>query len=301
MSFLSRYGIVLAGLLAFLPDTNPAQAGATLPRAPTASAGLERSGAPASGEIPSAAPRSGALSDRGLSKFGSFYDQLIIAWWRWAAGTPASVNPLLKAESTNCDAGIQPRNVRFLGGTFTGGAGDPVVRRCTVPRGTALFFPILNGSWLSSPAPFPDCKDYFAPDAWYGSRPGDPAYKQFIGEIYIPAGKDPGNQSGSLTLSIDGKPIGGLERLYTRSSVFFNVKIPDYNIYDAVVAMLSGNSEANCFDRMFLTPSVGFGYHVFVPPLPPGQHTLRWTAQGKLPFFANTLYQDVTYHLTVKR
>lgn len=291
MSFLSRYGIVLAGLLAFLPDTNPAQAGATLPKAPTASAGPERSGVIASGEIPSAAPRSGALTDRGSTKLGGYYDQLIIAWWRWALATPASVNPLLDPPSARCDAGIQPRNLRFLGGTFTGAAGE-VVRHCTVPRGTALFFPILNGVWASTPEPNPGCD--IPADPWYGSRPGDPAYRQFIRDIYIPAGKNPGNPPGSLTLSIDGKPIKWLEKLYTRSSVFFNAVLPDDNIFDDLLG-------ANCFNRIFVTPNVGFGYHVLVPPLPPGEHTLHWTADGTLPFPTGTLHQDVTYHLTVKR
>ncbi|MGE3294156.1 MAG: hypothetical protein AB7O95_22555, partial [Geminicoccaceae bacterium] len=148
MSFLSRYAVVLVGLLAIHPDADPAQAGAMLPGTPGIRPALEGSAAMRSGEIPPAAPGSGTLGSQDLAKgfhgFGS-YDWWITAWWRWALATPARVNPLLDPHATNCDAGRQPRHVRFLGGNFSGGAEDPpVVRRCTVPFGTALFFPILN-------------------------------------------------------------------------------------------------------------------------------------------------------------
>lgn len=86
MSMPLKYGVILAGLLAIHPDTKPAQAGTTIPKAPTVSAGPVGSPTIDSGEIPPAVPPSGALGDRGASavapKSGSSYDQLIIAWWR---------------------------------------------------------------------------------------------------------------------------------------------------------------------------------------------------------------------------
>lgn len=62
-------------------------------------------------------------------------------WWRWALETPASVNPLLDTTGAHCDVG-QTGRVWFLAGTL--GPGDPVVRTCAIPTGTALFFPAVN-------------------------------------------------------------------------------------------------------------------------------------------------------------
>ena len=302
MSCLSKCGFILSGLLLVLPATNTTQAGATLPQISSTEPTDAPSGAVASGQIALATPRSGALADNGapagMPRFGTNYDWLIIAWWRWAVATPASINPLLKPHSTNCDAGIQPHKIRFLGGNFTGGADDPpVVRHCTVPRGTALFFPILNGAWLSSPAPkpAPGC-EVFKPDPWYRSRPGDRRYKLFLREKYVPAGIDPKNPPGSLTLTIDGEKFKNLSDHYVRSSVFFNAILPNDNIFDALLG-------ADCFNRIILSPNVGVGYHVFIPPLSPGRHTLRWTADATLPpaILEGTLHQDVTYYLTVER
>ena len=69
--------------------------------------------------------------------------------------------------------------------------------------------------------------------------------------------------------------------------------MPDNNIFDVVL-------DLDCFGRVLVTPNVGYGYYIFLRPLPPGRHTIRWRADAKLPFFANLLHQDVTYHVTVR-
>jgi hypothetical protein len=215
-----------------------------------------------------------------------------VAWWRWALKTRAAINPLLNSYSANCEAGDQSPRVRFLGGNFSGGPGDPpVVRRCTVPAGTAFFFPVLNAVWASSPAPNKGCE--IPADPWYGTRPGDPGYRAFLRTVYRPAGIDPKNPKGSLRLSVDGKAVAGIEKRFVRSGVFFNALLPDDNIFDAQL-------EVDCFSRILVTPNVGFGYHVFLYPLPPGRHTLRWRADAALPLLGD-LHQDATYHITVQR
>jgi hypothetical protein len=182
-----------------------------------------------------------------------------------------------------------------LGGNFTGGAGEPPVKRtCTVPRGTALFFPIINGVWASTPAPNDACKDIVAADPWYRANPGSPAFQQFLDTIYEPAGMKPDNPETNFSLKIDGKPIEGLTRYYARSDIFFQIQLPDDNIFDALIGR-------DCFPSIPVAPNVGWGYHVFVFPLPPGEHTLRWTAGSTLlPPLQGRFHQDVTYRLTVE-
>ena len=74
------------------------------------------------------------------SPHGKTYGEWGAAWWEWAASIPADSNPLLDQTGESCHEG-QSGKVFFLAGTF-GETG--VVRECTIPTGTALFFPIVN-------------------------------------------------------------------------------------------------------------------------------------------------------------
>lgn len=275
--------------------------GATLPPpAATPSPAQVPSGAIAaavvpSGEIEAGAPAAGRHGDvvapPGSHPFGRSYGRWAAAWWRWAVETAAPDHPLLDPHSANCDAGDQPGHVRFLGGNFTGGAGDPPVRRiCKVRAGTALFFPLANSVWVSTPAS-PACG--IAADPWYGATPRDPRFQQFRHDIVDPVGQVPANRRGDLTLQVDGKAVRGLLRHYVRSPVFFRTVLPDDNILDA----LNGR---DCFPSIRVQPNVGWGYYVFLRPLPPGRHTIRWTANARLPLFPpDPEHQDVTYDLIV--
>ncbi|MFH7599760.1 hypothetical protein WDV06_32370 [Streptomyces racemochromogenes] len=65
--------------------------------------------------------------------------RLSARWWKWALSAPAEESPV--ADATGAYAGRrQPGNVWFLAGTH----GGRVVRRCGVPTGRPLFFPVLN-------------------------------------------------------------------------------------------------------------------------------------------------------------
>ena len=278
---------------AFAPS---ASSGVPLPqRAAEPPPGQVRSGQLKAAKIPTGQVASGALggpvhiAPLESRPHGKSYATWIAAWWKWALETEASDSPLLDPNSSNCAAGDQPSGVRFLGGNFTGGASDdPVERTCTIPSGTALFFPIVNAVWVSTPETV--CS---SADDWYNTRPGDTEYDQgFLGFIG-PTGVAPANDPGSLTLKIDGIAAKNLTNLYLQSNIFFDVALPEDNIFDGCPAML-------------LSPNVGWGYHVFLNPLPPGLHTIQWTADATLPyppFDPNQpveFHQDVTYYLTVK-
>ncbi|MFC9586753.1 hypothetical protein ACFVJ8_28565 [Streptomyces yangpuensis] len=60
-------------------------------------------------------------------------------WWRWALSAPGRRSPV--SDTTGEHAGWkQPDDLWFLAGTY----GGRVVRRCAVPAGRPLFFPVLN-------------------------------------------------------------------------------------------------------------------------------------------------------------
>jgi hypothetical protein len=46
-------------------------------------------------------------------------------------------------------------------------------------------------------------------------------------------------------------------------------------------------------------PCADAGYYLLLPPLPPGEHTLRFGGEAESP--GGPLSVDVTYHLTVAR
>jgi hypothetical protein len=66
-------------------------------------------------------------------------DELAVEWWKWAVRRPKGQDPVTDRTGSRC-AQDQPDDVFFLAGT-TGGA---VRRRCEVPAGRPLFFPVVN-------------------------------------------------------------------------------------------------------------------------------------------------------------
>src|SRR5262245_40018690 len=81
---------------------------------------------------------------------GQTYGRWAAAWWQWAIGIPAAVNPLTDTTGEHC-AQRQVDKVWFLAGSFLL---DPVVRACEVPAAKSLFFPLINtayGAFLNDP------------------------------------------------------------------------------------------------------------------------------------------------------
>ena len=68
-------------------------------------------------------------------------------WWQWALAPPVPSNPIADTLGTNCMVG-QRGTVWFLGGTTTGGV---IRRRCSVPQGVTLFFPVINSIYFDTP------------------------------------------------------------------------------------------------------------------------------------------------------
>lgn len=61
-------------------------------------------------------------------------------WWQWASAFPRDESPVSDRSGARCAAG-QSGQVWFLAGAF----GSAMVhRRCTVPKGKYIFFPLVN-------------------------------------------------------------------------------------------------------------------------------------------------------------
>ncbi len=193
---------------------------------------------------------------------GQSYGRWAATWWKWVLGIPAAANPLIDTTGELCAQGQEDR-VWFLAGSIVGPG--QTNRSCTVPHGKALFFPLVNN--------------------FYGAFLNDPpeqrteAFVRASARCTVPA---------YISASIDGSPIPNPTDFFTgrrgSQSPIFTVHLPPGSLFGDDIL------------RMKLTPSAEQGYYLFVRPLSPGKHTIRWTASGCTP--ENS--QDITYHLTVK-
>ena len=194
---------------------------------------------------------------------GQTYGRWAAEWWQWALGVPAAENPLTDTTGQFCDQ-RQVGDVWFLAGA-SGPA--PIDRSCEVPAGKSLFFPLINNV--------------------YGAFLNDqPATRT---EEYV---RDAARctQPARISLRIDLSNIPKALLTFTGASgsqsPIFNVQLPPGNVFglDETVA-----------HELVLSPSAEQGYYVFLYPLRPGHHTIKWTASGCTPGSS----QDITYHLNV--
>jgi hypothetical protein len=192
---------------------------------------------------------------------GKTYGQWAALWWQWALETPASQNPVTDTTGAYC-AVNQSGKVWFLAGSFGSGA---VSRSCTVPPGTALFFPLAN--------------------SFYGAFLTDPPEQR--AEAFLRS-QVTCIEGAPVSASIDGHPVASPQR-YLETSSLFDIVLPEDNVY--------GVTEADVPD-LTLSPSVDEGYYLFVQPLPPGQHQIKFSVAASS---ACAVPLDVTYNLTVAR
>lgn len=192
-----------------------------------------------------------------LNKYGNSYGEWSARWWQWALSIPTNINPVVDTTGANCDK-RQSGPVWFLAGTF---GGDPVTRSCTVPKGKALFFPILNSVWGGEGD---GCR-----------APGDCN----IPQLRIFAAKDENNPT-LLEAHIDGVEVAN-PKTYRVTSAAFEAFIPAENPFGVAPTTLR--------------PMVADGYWLLVEPLAPGAHTIHFKG-----IQSNGFTTEVTYNLTVQ-
>ena len=211
--------------------------------------------------------------------YGATYGEWTARWWQWMYQLPVHdatgdlSHPLFVDGPTDCFLG-QTGHVWFLGGKL-GLLTDPLNatanRSCSIPSGTALFFPLLNAEF-----------DYEASGLTPGvdPMPVDPL-RQAV-DSYMDA-------TTELHATIDGTPVPNLFTYRAQSPVFaYSLPAID-NVYQALGADVPGRD----WPTTTVYPAVSDGYWLFVHPLPPGKHTITFggTRDGGV--------VDVTYHITV--
>jgi hypothetical protein len=163
--------------------------------------------------------------------YGLTYGEWTAKWWQWGYSIPKDINPAYDDTGKNC-AQKQNGPVWFLAGTY----GHAVNRKCDIPAGKAILFPILNSE--CSFAEFPKLKT--------------------LSELRICA-KTIQDQVTTLNASVNGVPIPNLQK-YRIGSPPFNFTLPQNNIL---------GMPAN-----ITTQAIADGNWVFLKPLHPGNHKI---------------------------
>jgi hypothetical protein len=200
----------------------------------------------------------------GSSPYGSTYAEWSVKWWQWVMSQPTTNSAILG--TGGCSAG-QSGPVWFLVGAF---APTTETRQCTIPPGTALFFPIYNG-WADNTA----CPEWT-------TYPVEELVSWVSGWVDAMTG---------LTCTIDEKSVKGLDPAIT-SPYRVGPQVFTYTLAEQD-NILAGYFGMTCIaDGTTVYPAAGDGVYLMVAPLSAGQHTIHFTVPGFL---------DITYELTVEK
>ncbi|HEX5218391.1 MAG TPA: serine/threonine-protein kinase, partial [Verrucomicrobiae bacterium] len=196
---------------------------------------------------------------------GTSYAQWAAAWWKWSQEMPLTNSAGVLIHPFRVDAEVdvaafQKNDVWFLAAPF-----GTVERRCRIPYGKSLFFPLFCAEFSN------------IEEDWYAAT----AIDQAEGARYVT------DQAFNLFCEIDGDPVANLSN-YRTASPQISLSVPS--------PWIQGETGG-------IGTSSGDGYFIFLAPLPPGEHTLHFggairvrIGRNPIPLEGNI---DVTYHLTV--
>lgn len=167
--------------------------------------------------------------------YGLSYGQWTVKWWQWLAAIPAPANPAADQTGQNSGVNQVDRNVWFLAGTL---GGKTVERKCSIPEGRAILFPVINYEMNSL------------------EKPHLKTESELVSHV-----KQDEDDIINLDAIVDGQKIA----IYRVSSdpAFFAITVPEDN---AVQIPQGGTTQATAD-----------GYWVFLKPLPLGGHNIYFS------------------------
>jgi hypothetical protein len=161
---------------------------------------------------------------------GASLSERAAEWGRWATAISPEAHPLLEGP---CATG-QSGKVWFLGGSFVS---NVVERSCTVPSGTALFFPVVNNSYLA----YPEDPEY----------DDDEAIRSIAQDAEL----------SRVRAAINGRSVGSLQA--------YEVTSPVFEVAEPLLLQGLGIDVRN-------VRGATYGIYLLIPPLPVGQHVLTF-------------------------
>jgi hypothetical protein len=181
------------------------------------------------------------LYERVTHPFGKSWEEWAAIWCEWLLSISKQNNPALDVTGEYCSVNQNNENVWFLAGTF--GNITPVIRKCTVPAGKAILFPILEK------------EDSLIEDLDLKTE-----------EELKWRSREATNRLVLMEATIDGEKVNRIENYRVQSEVF-DLTFPDDNVYNV---------------KPGLTRSVCDGYWLFIKPLRPGKHHIYFKGETSL-------------------
>lgn len=206
------------------------------------------------------------LYQRSEHPFGTSWEKWAVLWCNWMLSIPKKMNPAVDKTGRYCAVDQKNENVWFLTGTF--GNILSVKRKCTIPVGRAIFFPILEK------------EDSLAEDS----------------DIKCDADlvkrcRDATDQLVYMEASVDDIKIKNLETYRVQSEVF-DLDYPRGNVYDI---------------KPGVTRSVCDGFWLFIKPLMAGRHYIHFRGETAVvdsyirTFLTNSeVYNPIREHINCK-
>lgn len=203
---------------------------------------------------------------------GKTYGEWSAGWWQWMLSIPSAENPQDALGEVDCSA-HQAGPVWYLAG---GEVGRPAARSCSVPAGTRLFFPVLNLLLYNKAGESLTLEDKRAQlDDFFGAG--------------LKLEGSAGPRACDLFATIDGQ-----------SAARFT---PGARVQSPPLLMDTGDGAFGFPAGLVDREAVSGGYWVMLPPLAPGEHTLRFGGRlcqsGSLADHPDFGAVDVTYRLNV--
>ncbi len=188
--------------------------------------------------------------------YGIPYGEWLAKWWQWSFSIPTAQHPRDAYTPEKCTLN-QEGPVWFLADQL----GGQEERTCIIPAGKAIFVPLLVG----------EC-DYSSPDV-----KSDEALRRCAMA---------GDEYGVIEATVDGMKLKSLEQYRTQSG-FFNITIPENNIYDEPAGSYRAFAD---------------GFFVFLEPLSAGKHDVHLKVSVLNPVNQQFNYNaDWTYHLIIAK
>jgi hypothetical protein len=193
------------------------------------------------------------------SPFNLPYKEWVAKWWNHNVKFGAEEHPRDNFSPERCNLDQKQSDpVYYLPDNLSG----EEERACTVPAGKAILAPQITGS------------------CWDDNT--DPRLKTEAG---LRECSKEGQELGTVTATLDGRELQGLEQYRVTSDVF-NMTIPENNAFQ---------SPSGTF------PAMADGFFVFLEPLTPGEHTLELQQSNIDPVKPELNFASkTTYILTVQ-
>jgi hypothetical protein len=179
-------------------------------------------------------------------------------WWQWELSIPTAPNPTLDTTGTFCMVG-QRGKTWYLAGSF---GNTPVTRKCTLPAGVEVFFPVVNNIFIDTPN-------------LCGQGPAPTPVADMRAQAALVA-----DSVTSLSVELDGQTVHDVHRL---RSPIFPITLPADNFLFCNASPLPAT----------VFRAVDDGFYAETHALREGSHTLHFVANA-----GSAVLQDITYQLT---